>query len=54
MSNGKVIIILLKFWLIKKQIVLKNESFSWTIFNRQEDKIKLELNLSNYATKYYF
>ena len=49
MSNGKIIIIHLTVGLIKKILLYKNESFPPC--GHSKNKIEVELDLSNYATK---
>ena len=49
MFNGTVMIINLIVGLIKKVFLYKNELFS--IFAPSKNKIEVELDLSNYATK---
>ena len=50
MSNGKAVIILLLVVLIKKILLHKRSYFPQT-YTRCINKIKVELDLSNYATK---
>ena len=50
MSNGKVMIVRLIVGLIKK-ILLYKMSFFLEPCSRNKNKVKVELDLSNYATK---
>ena len=50
MINGKATIILLTVWLVKKILLLKMSYFLAT-HTLSKNKIEIELDLSNYATK---